>query len=63
NIFSDILKHGASPTARDTAGLTPLHWAVVRGNSIIIRKLIEAGANPSARDDVGKTPRDMAVEL
>lgn len=58
-----FLKHGASPTARDAAGLTPLHWAVVRGNRIIIRKLIEAGADPSVRDDAGKTPRDMAVEL
>jgi ankyrin repeat protein len=27
-----LLKHGASISVRDNAGLTPLHWAVVRGN-------------------------------
>lgn len=29
-----LLKHGASVAVRDNAGLTPLHWAVVRGNKV-----------------------------
>jgi palmitoyltransferase len=32
-----LLRHGASPTVQDDAGLTPLHWAVVRGNWVAIR--------------------------
>ncbi|KAJ7270609.1 ankyrin repeat-containing domain protein [Mycena haematopus] len=58
-----LLRHGASPTVQDDAGLTPLHWAVVRGNRVAIRRLIEKGAVLGAKDGEGRTPRDMAVEL
>ncbi len=44
-------------------GLSPLHWAVVRGNRVAIRRLIEKGADLNAKDGEGRTPRDMAVEL
>lgn len=48
---------------RDGSGLTPLHWAVVKGNKVSLRRLIEAGADLDAKDDAGKTSRDMAREL
>jgi len=58
-----LLHHSASPHTRDNSGLTPLHWAVVKGNKVCIRRLIEAGAELDAKDEQGKTARDMAEEL
>jgi ankyrin repeat protein len=58
-----LLKHGANVNVKDDAGLTPLHWAVVRGNRICIRRLLEHSAEISAKDNEGRTARDMAVEL
>jgi palmitoyltransferase ZDHHC13/17 len=58
-----LLKHGANPNTRDDVGLTPLHWAVVRGNKVCILKLFEKGAEIHAKDNGGRTAGDMAVEL
>ncbi|KIO00062.1 hypothetical protein M404DRAFT_1004177 [Pisolithus tinctorius Marx 270] len=58
-----LLKHGANPDLKDDVGLSPLHWAVVRGNRAILRRLVEIGADIHAKDAEGRTPRDMAVEL
>lgn len=58
-----LLRHSASTSTSDSTGLTPLHWAVVKGNKVCIRRLVEAGADLDAKDDAGKTPRDMAEEL
>lgn len=58
-----MLRHGASVATRDGSGLTPLHWAIVKGNKVSLRRLIEAGADLEAKDDAGKTSRDMAREL
>lgn len=38
-----LLRYGASPAVQDYAGLNPLHWAVVRGNWVVIPRLIETG--------------------
>jgi hypothetical protein len=43
--------------------MTPLHWAVVKGNSNCIRQIVLAGADILARTIEGKTPQDMAIEL
>ena len=58
-----LLRHGASPTARDNAGLTALHWAAVKGSSPCIRHLLDAGADLDVKENTGKTARDMAEEL
>lgn len=58
-----LLKHGANPNTRDDSGLTPLHWAVVRGNKVCILRLFEMGAEIHAKDNEGRTARDMASEL
>jgi palmitoyltransferase len=58
-----LLGHGASITTRDHAGLSPLHWAVVKGSVVCIKHLLLAGADFNAREEQGKTPRDMADEL
>jgi hypothetical protein len=56
---------GAEPAvaAQDDAGLSPLHWAVVRGNRACVRALVDAGADVAAKDANGRTPREMAAEL
>jgi hypothetical protein len=51
-----LLKHGANPNTRDDVGLTPLHWAVVRGNKVCILKLFEKGAEIHAKT-MGAVPR------
>lgn len=58
-----LLKAGASVASRDYAGLTPLHWAVVKGSPACIKHLVEAGADMNIKEEQGKTPRDMADEL
>ncbi len=58
-----LLKHGSDVHKRDGAGLTAMHWAVVKGNRLCIRLLAEAKADLLAKEDSGKTPRDMAIEL
>jgi hypothetical protein len=40
-----------------------MHWAVVKGNRLCIRKLAGTGSDLWAREEGGKTPREMAVEL
>ena len=50
----DLLhKHGANPNSRDVFGLSPLHWAVVPGNKVCIRRLFEKGADIYAKDNEG----------
>ena len=58
-----LLRHGASPVARDNAGMSPLHWAAVKGSSACIAHLLEAGADLNLTEEAGKTARDMAEEL
>lgn len=55
-----FLASGANPNARDAWGCTPLHNAVLRGDSEMIRLLLECGANKSVGDNNGKTPADFA---
>ena len=47
----------------DNAGMTPLHWAAVKGSKPCIRHLVEAGADLFIKEGQGKTPRDVAEEL
>lgn len=58
-----LLRHGASVETSDNAGMTPLHWAAVKGSKASIKHLVEAGADLDAKEGQGKTPRDMAEEL
>ena len=58
-----LLRHGASVTSTDNAGMTPLHWAAVKGSSPCIRHLLDAGADLETKENAGKTARDMAEEL
>lgn len=42
--------YGTVVTMRDQTGYLPLHLAAGRGNSRIVRLLLESGADPNARD-------------
>lgn len=50
-----MLAQGASVTATDSAGKTPLHW-VAQANPEVIQTLIAAGGDVNAKDDLNRTP-------
>ncbi len=56
-----LVQHGASLSARDNAGNTPLHLAAWRGVKELIRVFLHGGADPEARDVNGLRPLDLAV--
>ena len=73
-----LLRWGADVKKRDQAGLTALHWAVVRGapshismkvkligvgNKMCMRRLIEEGAELNALTNDGKSPIKLAEEM
>ncbi|GAA6052599.1 hypothetical protein JCM3770_006395 [Rhodotorula araucariae] len=59
-----LLRAGADPARTDHQGLTPLHWAVTKGNATCIRRIAAApGVDLHARNHDGKTAREMALAL
>ena len=51
---------GADVSARDHHGYTPLHHAAARGDTALIRYLVEKGADVTAVSRRGQTTADMA---
>merc|ERR1712078_930615 len=47
---------GCSPNHQDHEGRTPLHHAMVAGNTATVVALLALGANPHVRDDLGRDP-------
>jgi len=57
-----LLKRGASPSARNSQGMTPLHSAAAKaGHKEIVARLIEAGAPVAYCDSLGNTALYYAV--
>ncbi|KAL9250221.1 Acyl-CoA-binding domain-containing protein [Drosera capensis] len=52
---------GVSVNIKDSAGRTPLHWAVDRGNFSAVELLISKHADVNMKDDEGQTPLHYAV--
>jgi ankyrin repeat protein len=61
----DLLDAGAQVNARDSRGLTPLHFALASEypSVEIIRVLLRAGADVNACDTTGETPLDWAEKF
>ena len=64
-IVRDLLKAGAKVDARDSRGLTPLHFALASDSPEVetVRALVQAGADVNARDTAGETPLDWAEKF
>ncbi|KAI4278637.1 MAG: hypothetical protein LQ337_000877 [Flavoplaca oasis] len=58
-----LLRFGASISVTDDTGFQPLHWALVRGSSPCILKLLENGADRFAVTSTDKTPATIAEEM
>lgn len=52
---------GASVTAEDKEGLTPLSWACLKGHREVVRCLVANGAVVDHADKNGRTPLDLAA--
>ncbi|WP_428331924.1 ankyrin repeat domain-containing protein [Novosphingobium sp.] len=65
DIAALLLKGGASPTAHDIHGNSPLFRAVFsyRGEAECITVLIAAGADPNQTNDHGVSPRSLALTI
>ncbi len=59
-----LLAQGADVNARDTMGVSPLHFAAARGDKEIAEHLISKGANVNAVDNIWKnTPLHTAARF
>ncbi|KAI9805171.1 MAG: hypothetical protein M1825_001007 [Sarcosagium campestre] len=60
-MVSLLIREGADVDAKDDAGRTPLHYAVICRNNSAIQPLLNAGASADATDYEGRTPLFFAV--
>lgn len=58
-----LLRFGADANRTDPEGLTPLHWAVVKGNVSCISKIVKSGSDLTKRNNQGVTPLELSKQL
>jgi ankyrin repeat protein len=58
---SVFLAQGAEVNSRDAMFATPLHLAIAKNYTGIVRMLLERGANVNANDRMSRSCLDMAV--
>ena len=59
-----LLKEGFDPDGVDQFGLTPLHYAVKKGNKAALKQLLQVRANPNISESAhGNTPLHYAATL
>lgn len=59
--FAAIFKETDNPSFHDEFKRVPLHWAALRGDSILVQRILKAGCNPNPKDTFGRTPLFGAV--
>lgn len=59
---SDFKDWGKDTNEVDIFGWTPLHYAAIRGDKGVMKKLMTMGADPNARDLVEWTPLHYVIE-
>ncbi|XP_064911793.1 ankyrin repeat domain-containing protein 66 isoform X1 [Columba livia] len=65
DLAEEILRSGrCDPNHKDVDwhDRTPLHWAAVKGQSELVKLLVDRGARHCLRSDVGWTPAHFAAE-
>ena len=60
SVAAQLLQAGASVSAVDNYGSTPMHWAAFYGKSSIANLLLKANARPTAVNNDGRTPAQYA---
>jgi ankyrin repeat protein len=56
-----LIANGSDANAKDDDGSTPLHYAVVMDDAIIVELLLAAKADVNAKGEAGRTPLSLAV--
>jgi hypothetical protein len=54
--ITNLITAGADPNGYDTNHMTPLHWAVIKGQRLAVALLLERGAHTDVRDSSDRTP-------
>jgi len=60
-LFFELLKRGADPLARDSAGTTALHYAAMGGHVSVLQVLVAKGLDVNIRDSASQTPLHFAA--
>ena len=61
-VAAQLLQVGASVSAVEDYGSTPLHYAALNSKSSIANMLLQANASPTAVDKYGDTPAQWAKQ-
>ena len=56
-----LCARGGNPSAPSPDGSTPLHAAVVHGQTLNVEQFLDVGANINATDFAGRTPLQLAI--
>ena len=61
NVIEFLLQRGASLDSSDSAGQTPLHWAVIGGRIDTVKLLLAHGADPEKKNAYEGAPLGQAL--
>ena len=54
--ITNLITAGADPNGYDEYHMTPLHWAVIKGQRLAVELLLTRGAHTDVRDSSNRTP-------
>ena len=54
--ITNLITAGADPNGYDENHMTPLHWAVIKGQRLCVELLLQRGAHTDVRDSSYRTP-------